>query len=344
MPTVLITGTSTGFGHVTTELLAARGWRVFATMRDLKRKDSLDRALKNAGLAERVTFLQLDVTDPASIAAAVKSVLTQTGNTLDAVVHNAGVAVAGVLEDLPDADIRRVMETNFFGVLALTRALLPTFRAQGHGRIVLRLEPGRTRRAAWKLNLCRIQMGARRMGRVPRLRGRSLRHRRRRHRAWPLSHRDLEQHAMGQAAEQRLSPVAAAVAARRRLAPGQDLTRSEGGGGGHRQRARSTPAALPLPGRPLCQVGLFPARQGADAAHPQRHDALSRPAARAVVGRQAPVPLTPRRARRRGRRVSWRRCRGLRFRAGRRCRAPRAPALRRQNPSRARRRHRRPCR
>ena len=65
MPTVLITGTSTGFGHLTTELLAARGWRVFATMRDLKRKDSLERALKDAGLSERVTFLQLDVTDPA---------------------------------------------------------------------------------------------------------------------------------------------------------------------------------------------------------------------------------------------------------------------------------------
>ena len=53
MPTVLITGTSTGFGHLTTELLAARGWRVFATMRDLKRKDSLQRALKDAGLSER---------------------------------------------------------------------------------------------------------------------------------------------------------------------------------------------------------------------------------------------------------------------------------------------------
>ena len=137
MPTVLITGTSTGFGHLTTELLAARGWRVFATMRDLKRKDFLDRALKEAGLSERVTFLQLDVTDQASIEAAVKSVLAETGNTLDAVVHNAGIAIAGVLEDLPDAEIRRVMETNFFGVLALTRALLPTFRAQGHGRIVL---------------------------------------------------------------------------------------------------------------------------------------------------------------------------------------------------------------
>jgi NAD(P)-dependent dehydrogenase (short-subunit alcohol dehydrogenase family) len=137
MPTVLITGTSTGFGRVTTELLAARGWRVFATMRDFARKASLERALKDAGLSERVTFVQLDVTDPASIEAAVKSVLAETGNTLDAVVHNAGIAVAGVLEDLPDADIRRVMETNFFGVLALTRALLPTFRSQRRGRIVL---------------------------------------------------------------------------------------------------------------------------------------------------------------------------------------------------------------
>ena len=137
MPTVLITGTSTGFGHVSTELLAARGWRVFATMRDLARKGSLERALRDAGLSERVTFMQLDVTGPASIEAAVKSILAATGNTLDAAVHNAGIAVAGVLEDLPDADIRRVMETNFFGVLNLTRALLPLFREQRGGRIVL---------------------------------------------------------------------------------------------------------------------------------------------------------------------------------------------------------------
>ena len=137
MPTVLITGTSTGFGRVTTEFLAARGWRVFATVRDLARKDALERALRDAGLSERVAFVQLDVTDPASIKAAVASVLSETGNTLDAVVHNAGIAVAGVLEDLPDADIRRVLDTNFFGVLRLTRALLPIFRAQGRGRIVL---------------------------------------------------------------------------------------------------------------------------------------------------------------------------------------------------------------
>ena len=137
MPTVLITGTSTGFGRIATELLAARGWRVFATMRDLSRKDSLERALRDAGLSERVTFVQPDVTGPASIEAAVATVLSETGNTLDAVVHNAGIAVAGVLEDLSDADIRRLMETNFFGVLNLTRALLPLFRAQRRGRIVL---------------------------------------------------------------------------------------------------------------------------------------------------------------------------------------------------------------
>ena len=101
MPTVLITGTSTGFGRVTTELLAARGWRVFATMRDLARKDSLERALRDAGLSERVTFVQLDVIDLASIEAAVKAVLAQTGNTLDAVVHNAGIAVAEFLKICP---------------------------------------------------------------------------------------------------------------------------------------------------------------------------------------------------------------------------------------------------
>ena len=80
MPTVLITGTSTGFGRVTTEVLAARGWRVFATMRDLKRKDPLERALRNAGLSDRVTFVQLDITDPASIEAAITTVLSKTGN------------------------------------------------------------------------------------------------------------------------------------------------------------------------------------------------------------------------------------------------------------------------
>ena len=137
MPSILITGTSTGIGHVTTEVLAARGWRVFATMRDLTRKNSLESALRNADLEKRVTFEQLDITSREIIHAAVASILAQTENTVDAVVHNAGIAVAGAVEDLPEFEIRRVMETNFFGVLELTRTLSPIFRAQKSGRIVL---------------------------------------------------------------------------------------------------------------------------------------------------------------------------------------------------------------
>lgn len=137
MPTVLITGTSTGIGRVTAEVLAQRGWQVFATMRDLQRREKLEVALKKSGLQDRVEFIQLDLNDAASIEAAVATVLSRTGGTLDAVVQNAGVSVAGAFEDLPGAEIRRVMETNFFGVLELTRALLPSFRAQGDGRILL---------------------------------------------------------------------------------------------------------------------------------------------------------------------------------------------------------------
>jgi NAD(P)-dependent dehydrogenase (short-subunit alcohol dehydrogenase family) len=137
MPTVLITGTSTGIGRVTAEVLAQRGWQVFATMRDLQRREKLKVALKKSGLQDRVEFIQLDLNDAASIEAAVATVLSRTGGSLDAVMQNAGVSAAGAFEDLPGAEIRRVMETNFFGVLELTRALLPSFRAQGDGRILL---------------------------------------------------------------------------------------------------------------------------------------------------------------------------------------------------------------
>jgi NAD(P)-dependent dehydrogenase (short-subunit alcohol dehydrogenase family) len=137
MRTVLITGTSTGFGLVTAVELAKNGWRVFATMRNLEKEGRLKDALAEAGVAEHVTIGQLDVTDAQSRQAAVQWVLEATDGHLDAVVHNAGVAVGGAFEDLPEDQLRRVMETNFFGVIELTRALLPTFRAQRSGRIVI---------------------------------------------------------------------------------------------------------------------------------------------------------------------------------------------------------------
>src|SRR4029079_9347973 len=98
----------------------------------LQKKEVLQDEVHKAGLEDRVSIEQLDVADGASIEKAVASILSRTGGTLDAVVHNAGTAVAGVLEDLPDSEIRRVFETNFFGVLGLTRAVLPAFRAAKH--------------------------------------------------------------------------------------------------------------------------------------------------------------------------------------------------------------------
>jgi NAD(P)-dependent dehydrogenase (short-subunit alcohol dehydrogenase family) len=136
MPTVLITGTSSGFGLVTAVELAKRGWGVIATMRDLSKRSELDRAVTAANVRAHVHVAQLDVSDPQSIERAVAALDLQS-QPLDAVVHNAGVAVGGAFEDLDDAHIRRVMEVNYFGVLALTRKLLPAFRAQRRGRIVI---------------------------------------------------------------------------------------------------------------------------------------------------------------------------------------------------------------
>ena len=137
MSSVLITGASSGIGCATAVALATRGWHVVATMRNLEKSGPLEHSLDAAGVRGQVEIERLDVTDPSSIQAAVTATLTRTGNKLDAVVHNAGVAVGGAFEDLPQSEIRRVMETNFFGVLELTRVLLPTFRAQRHGRIVI---------------------------------------------------------------------------------------------------------------------------------------------------------------------------------------------------------------
>ncbi len=137
MPRVLITGTSKGIGQATAVELAKRGWRVIATMRDPDKSGPLENALNEAGVRDQVEICRLDVTDSGSIRAATAKILSREDGELDAVVHNAGVAIGGAFEDFPDEDIRRVMETNFFGVLNLTRALLPTFRTQRRGRIAI---------------------------------------------------------------------------------------------------------------------------------------------------------------------------------------------------------------
>ena len=137
MRSVLITGCSSGFGLSSTVALARRDWRVFATMRDLGKRARLDDALGAAGVAGKVELVQLDVTDPESIAQATKHVLAETGGQLYGLVNNAGVAHGGFFEELPDEEVRRVFETNVFGVLAITKAVLPAMRERRAGRIVV---------------------------------------------------------------------------------------------------------------------------------------------------------------------------------------------------------------
>ena len=137
MPSVLITGTSSGIGLAAAVEMARRGWTTVASMRDPARGDRLREAAAKAGVDSRVIIEPLDVTAAATLPDVVARILARCDGRLDAVVHNAGVAVGGAFEDVPEAEQRKVMETNFFGVLALTRVLLPIFRAQRRGRIVV---------------------------------------------------------------------------------------------------------------------------------------------------------------------------------------------------------------
>ncbi len=124
--TILITGTSSGIGKATAKLFAAKGWNVIATMRTPAASDLS---------APNLLVAQLDVTDPQSIAAAVAVGLARFGR-IDALVNNAGYGASGPLEAATDAQIRRQFETNVFGLLATTRAVLPLFRAQKSGTLV----------------------------------------------------------------------------------------------------------------------------------------------------------------------------------------------------------------
>ena len=128
MPTVLITGASTGIGQATALRLARGGWTVLAGVR---RREDGERLVAEAP-AGKIEPLELDVTDAAQIAAAAARV---DGAGLDALVNNAGIGLGGPLEVLTDEEWRRQFDVNFFGQVAVTRALLPALRS-AHGRIV----------------------------------------------------------------------------------------------------------------------------------------------------------------------------------------------------------------
>ncbi len=129
-PAVLITGASTGIGNACAVHLAHNGWRVFAGVRRTADGRSL------AAAASTITPVILDVTKPAHITRVVKTLQKAVGRSgLQALVNNAGIAVAGPLEFLPIEELRYQMEVNFIGQVALTQACLPLLRA-GRGRVV----------------------------------------------------------------------------------------------------------------------------------------------------------------------------------------------------------------
>ena len=123
MPTILITGCSSGYGLETARHFHAQGWSVIATMRNPR--DGL------LPPSDRVRLLALDVTDPPSITAAVEA-----AGPIDVLVNNAGIGVVGAFEATPMDHVRKVFETNTFGTMAMTQAVIPGMRARHAGTIV----------------------------------------------------------------------------------------------------------------------------------------------------------------------------------------------------------------
>ncbi len=129
---VLITGTSSGIGLSAAVECAAAGFRVVATMRDVDRRKALDEATKARGVS--VSVEQLDVT-AGHVVPKIRELVLKYG-PFYGLVNNAGLAIGGAFEEQSEADVREQFETNVFGLMAVTRAVLPTMRAAKRGRII----------------------------------------------------------------------------------------------------------------------------------------------------------------------------------------------------------------
>jgi NAD(P)-dependent dehydrogenase (short-subunit alcohol dehydrogenase family) len=132
---VFITGASSGFGLLTSVEMAKAGYRVVATMRDLDRRKKLDQAAAAARVTDKIDIRKLDVTQFAAIGTIVDTIVRDYGR-IDVLVNNAGFAMAGFAEEIKLGELRLQMETNFFGAVAMTKAVLPTMRKQRSGHII----------------------------------------------------------------------------------------------------------------------------------------------------------------------------------------------------------------
>ena len=124
-PVVLVTGVSSGIGRAVASAFAAKGYEVFGTSRNPQTTEPVF----------GVELVKLDVTDDASVTAAVSAVIQRAGR-IDVLVNSAGFGVLGAAEESSVAQAQQLFDTNFFGLVRVTREVLPYLRAQGSGRII----------------------------------------------------------------------------------------------------------------------------------------------------------------------------------------------------------------
>ena len=132
----MVTGCSSGFGLLIAIELAKSGYHVVATMRDLGRNQRLLQAAKDSGVEKQIDLRRLDVTECDHLVTAVPNIIRDYGR-IDVLVNNAGYALAGFAEDIQLEELRAQLETNFFGQVAMTKAVLPAMRAQRKGHIIM---------------------------------------------------------------------------------------------------------------------------------------------------------------------------------------------------------------
>jgi NAD(P)-dependent dehydrogenase (short-subunit alcohol dehydrogenase family) len=129
----VVTGSSSGIGLAASLALAKNGYLTYATMRNLAKQDSIQSVAEKEHLPVRT--VQLDVTDENSVKNAIQSILSESGR-IDLLVNNAGYGMTGAFEDIGMDEIKSLYETNVFGVIRVTQAVLPIMRKQGSGRVI----------------------------------------------------------------------------------------------------------------------------------------------------------------------------------------------------------------
>jgi NAD(P)-dependent dehydrogenase (short-subunit alcohol dehydrogenase family) len=130
----IVTGSSTGIGYEISLALARDGFLTYATMRNLNKAENIKSVATKESLPLRVK--QLDVTEDLSVKNAVEAILSETGGIIDILVNNAGYGLNGAFEDIAMDEIKAQYETNFFGLIRVTQAVLPTMRRRKSGTIV----------------------------------------------------------------------------------------------------------------------------------------------------------------------------------------------------------------